>query len=95
MKIIKSCGLSGSRFKTLDHALLAMKKIAVKVEMAVGVFMSSASMVLQAGIGITIFVGAILLTSGQIELIPLLLFLLMVTAFAVPFFLSLRICLLC
>ncbi|MBM6853885.1 ABC transporter ATP-binding protein [Mediterraneibacter glycyrrhizinilyticus] len=79
MKIIKSCGLSGSRFKTLDHALLAMKKIAVKVEMTVGVFMSGASMVLQAGIGITIFVGAVLLTSGQIELIPLLMFLLMVT----------------
>lgn len=79
MKIIKFCGLRGSRFKTLDHALLAMKKIAVKVEMAVGVFMSGASMVLQAGIGITIFVGAILLTRGQIELIPLLMFLLMVT----------------
>ena len=41
--------------------------------------MSSASMILQAGIGITIFVGAILLTSGQIELLPLLMFLLMVT----------------
>ena len=79
MKIIKFCGLRGSRFKTLDHALLAMKKIAVKVEMAVGVFMSGASMVLQAGIGITIFVGAILLTRDQIELIPLLMFLLMVT----------------
>lgn len=79
MKIIKFCGLRGSRVKTLDHALLAMKKIAVKVEMAVGVFMSGASMVLQAGIGITIFVGAILLTRGQIELIPLLMFLLMVT----------------
>lgn len=47
--------------------------------MAVGVFMSGASMILQAGIGITIFVGAVLLTSGQIELIPLLMFLLMVT----------------
>ena len=79
MKIIKFCGLRGSRFKTLDHALLAMKKIAVKVEMAVGVFMSGASMVLQAGIGITIFVGAILLTRDQIELIPLLMFLLMLT----------------
>ena len=56
-----------------------MKKIAIKVEMAVGVFMSSASMILQAGIGITIFVGAILLTNGQIELLPLLMFLLMVT----------------
>ena len=79
MKIIKSCGLSGSHFSALDKALLAMKKIAIKVEMAVGVFMSSASMILQAGIGITIFVGAILLTSGQIELLPLLMFLLMVT----------------
>lgn len=58
MKIIKSCGLSGSHFSALDKALLAMKKIAIKVEMAVGVFMSSASMILQAGIGITIFVGA-------------------------------------
>ena len=79
MKIIKSCGLSGSHFSALDKALVAMKKIAIKVEMAVGVFMSSASMILQAGIGITIFVGAILLTNGQIELLPLLMFLLMVT----------------
>ena len=84
MKIIKFCGLRGSRFKTLDHALLAMKKIAVKVEMAVGVFMSGASMVLQAGIGITIFVGAILLTRDQIELIPLLMFLLMLTCIYGP-----------
>ena len=43
MKIIKSCGMSGARFHALDRALLAMKRIAVKVEMAVGVFMSSAS----------------------------------------------------
>ena len=51
-----------------------MKKIAVKVEMVVGIFMSSASMILQAGIGITIFVGTILLVNGQIELLPLLMF---------------------
>ena len=79
IKIIKSCGLSGAHFRALDKALLAMKKIAVKVEMAVGVFMSGASMILQAGVGITIFVGAVLLTKGQIELLPLLMFLLMVT----------------
>lgn len=79
MKIIKSCGLSGSHFSALNNALLTMKKIAIKVEMVVGVFMSSASMVLQAGIGITIFVGAILLVNGSIELLPLLMFLLMVT----------------
>lgn len=85
MKIIKSCGLSGSHFSALDNALLTMKRIAVKVEMAVGVFMSSASMVLQAGIGITIFVGAILLVNGSIELLPLLMFLLMATRIYGPF----------
>ena len=74
MKIIKSCNLSGSQFSTLNKALLAMKKIAVKVEMVVGVFMSGASMILQAGIGITIFVGTLLLLDGQIELLPLLMF---------------------
>ncbi len=79
MKIIKSCGLSGVHFRALDNALMDMKKIAVKVEMAVGVFMSGASMVLQAGIGITIFAGAVLLANRQIELLPLFMFLLMVT----------------
>ncbi len=79
MKIIKSCGLSGSRFSELDKSLRIMKKIFVKVEMAIGVFMSSASMVLQAGIGITIFVGTVLLVNGSIELLPLFMFMLMVT----------------
>lgn len=78
MKIIKSCNLSGSQFSTLNKALLAMKKITVKVEMVVGVFMSGASMILQAGIGITIFVGTLLLLDGQIELLPLLMFFLIV-----------------
>lgn len=79
MKIIKSCNLSGSQFSTLNKALLAMKKIAVKVEMVVGVFMSGASMILQAGVGITIFVGTLLLLDRQIELLPLLMFFLIVT----------------
>ncbi|MGL6199386.1 MAG: ABC transporter ATP-binding protein [Lachnospiraceae bacterium] len=79
IKIIKSCGLSGAHFSALNKALLTMKKIAVKVELTVGVFMSGASMILQAGIGITIFVGVILLANGKIELLPLLMFLLMST----------------
>lgn len=79
MKIIKSCGLSGARFGALNKTLLTMKKVAVKVEMAVGVFMSSASMILQAGIGIVVFVGTLLLVNGKIELLPLLMFLLMAT----------------
>lgn len=79
MKIIKACNMGGTHFAALDRALLAMKKIAVKVEMTVGVFMSGASMILQAGIGITVFVGTLLLIQGKIEVLPLLMFFLMAT----------------
>lgn len=75
IKIIKSNGLGGERFGTLDKALQAMRKIAIKVELVVGLFVSSASIILQAGLGITIFVGANLVTGGNIELISLLMFL--------------------
>ena len=72
IKIIKSCGLSGSRFSTLDKALQAMRKIAIRVELASGILVQGASLVLQAGLGITIFIGTVLITGGQIELLPLL-----------------------
>lgn len=58
--------------------------------MVVGIFMSSASMILQAGIGITIFVGTILLVNGQIELLPLLMFFLIVTKIYVSYFISIN-----
>ena len=74
IKIIKSCGISGSRFSALDKALRAMRRIAIKVELAVGVLVSSAGLILQAGFGITVFVGSMLVTEGKIELLPLLMF---------------------
>lgn len=79
IKIIKSCGLSGAHFSALDRALQLMKKVAIKVELTVGVLMSSSSMILQAGIGITIFVGTLLLIKGKIDFIPLLMFLVIAT----------------
>ena len=72
IKIIKACGLGGSRFSTLDKALQAMRKIAIRVELASGILVQGASLVLQAGLGITIFIGTVLITGGQIELLPLL-----------------------
>ena len=72
IKIIKSCGLGGSRFDALDKALQAMRKIAIRVELASGILVQGASLVLQAGLGITIFIGTVLITGGQIELLPLL-----------------------
>ena len=79
MKIVKSCNLEGESFDKLNQALLRLKKISVKVELAVGVFMSSASMVLQAGIGLTVFVGCKLLIAGSVDLLTLLMFFLMAT----------------
>lgn len=72
IKIIKSCGLGGSRFSSLDKALQAMKKIAIRVELASGILVQGASLILQAGLGITIFIGTVLITGGNIELLNLL-----------------------
>ena len=74
IKVIKACGLDGSKFSALDSALHQMKKMAIKMEFGAGVFVTGAQVILQAGIGLTVFIGAYLLTAGDIELIPLLMF---------------------
>jgi ATP-binding cassette subfamily B protein len=74
IKIIKACGLSGSKFSALDSALRLMKKMAIKNEFGTGIFVTGAQVILQAGVGLTVFVGANLLTAGEIELVPLLMF---------------------
>ena len=79
IKIIKSCDLGGSRFDALDKALQAMRKIAIKVELASGILVQGASLILQAGLGITIFIGTVLITNGKIELLSLLVLLMFST----------------
>ncbi len=79
IKVIKVNNLAGEQFQTLDKALLAMKQIALKVEMIVGVLIGSANMILQSGLGISIFVGITLLTHEQISFIDLLMFLIVST----------------
>lgn len=79
IKVIKACNLDGEKAQKLNNALLKMKGLAIQTELGSGIFVSSAQMVLQAGISLTIFVGSTLLSGGEIELIPLLAFLLIVT----------------
>jgi ATP-binding cassette subfamily B protein IrtB len=74
IKVIKACGLAGAKFSALDGALRLMKKLAIKLEFGIGVFVTGAQMILQAGVGLTVFIGTYLLTGGKIELIPLLMF---------------------
>lgn len=74
IKVIKSCGLAGDKFSALDRTLRRMMQMAIKMELGTGIFVTGAQMVLQAGIGLTVFAGTYLLTGGQIEFIPLLMF---------------------
>ncbi len=74
IKVIKACGLYGSKFSALDNALRQMKKMAIQMEFGTGIFVTGAQMILQAGVGLTVFTGTYLLTGGSIQLIPMLMF---------------------
>ncbi|KPU43119.1 iron import ATP-binding/permease protein IrtA [Oxobacter pfennigii] len=78
IKVIKSCNLMGSKFSALDNALKLMKKMAIEMEFGAGVFVTGAQIIVQAGVGLTVFAGTYLLAGGKIELIPLLMFFLIV-----------------
>lgn len=78
IKVIKACGLDGEKFEKLDDALKNMKKMAIQMEFGTGIFVTGAQIIVQAGVGLTVFVGTYLLTGGKIELIPLLMFFLIV-----------------
>ena len=79
LKVIKACNLDGNKFDSLEQALRTMRNLAIKFELGTGIFVTGAQVVLQMGVGLTVFVGTTLLTTGQIELIPVLMCLLIVT----------------
>ncbi len=78
IKVIKACGLDGDKFSALDNALRNMKRMAIQMEFGTGIFVTGAQIIVQSGVGLTVFIGTYLLTGGQIELIPLLMFFLIV-----------------
>lgn len=84
MKVIRACNLDGERFSTLEKALRLLMRLQIQMEFGTGVFITGAQAVLQLGVGLTVLVGATLLTGGQLEFIPLLLFLLIVTRVYAP-----------
>lgn len=78
IRIIKSCHLDGKKFSELNHALKDLKQQSIHMELGTSVFISIAQFILQAGIGITVFVGVHLLTNGAVTILPLLLSLVIV-----------------
>ncbi|MFV0364859.1 MAG: ABC transporter ATP-binding protein [Suipraeoptans sp.] len=90
LKVIKACNLDGEKAEKLEKALSTMRSLAIKFEFGSGVFVTGAQMILQAGVGLTVYVGSILISGGQIELIPLLMFLLIVTRIYGPIIVELQ-----
>ena len=84
IKVIHACNMDGERFSALETSLRKMMTLAIKMELGTGVFVTGAQVILQAGIGLTVFVGATLLSGGNIEIIPLMMFLLIVVRVYAP-----------
>ena len=76
IKVVKAFGLSGKKHRELDSALRTMMKEAIAFEAVTGAFVVIAQMLLRAGTGLVILVGTVLLTGGQIGIVPFLTFVL-------------------
>ncbi|MDR1131505.1 MAG: ATP-binding cassette domain-containing protein, partial [Oscillospiraceae bacterium] len=85
VKVIKAFELSGEKFTALDEALKHMMKSAITFESIAGAFVMLASMILQVGGGIVIFVGVNLLLTGSLDVIALLIFVLLSARVYAPF----------
>lgn len=55
IKVIKACNLNGEKFSTLKTALRIMRNLAIKFEFITGIFVTGSQVIVQAGVGITIF----------------------------------------
>lgn len=75
IKVIKSFGLGGDQFKSLEEAYRQLMQISTKTETVNGALTTVSMMMLRFGIPLTIFVGLSLVTAGSLELIYFLLFL--------------------
>lgn len=85
IKVIHACNLDGEKFSALENALKVMTKMSIQMEFGTGIFVTGAQAVLQSGIGLTVLLGTTLLVNGQIEIIPMIMFLLMSARIYGPF----------
>ena len=84
IKVIKAFGTGGKKFEQMDNALKNMKKMQMKMEFGTGILVTGAGMLLQAGLGITIFAGTTLLTKGTLDFAVFLTFVLISSRIYAP-----------
>ncbi len=75
IKVIKAFGLGGDRFHSLEDAYRRLMEVSVKTETVNGALTTVSLLMLRFGIPLTIFTGLSLVTSGSLELLHFLLFL--------------------
>lgn len=79
IKDIRACRAVGKDSAAMEQAMLELKRVTMRVELAVDVSVSLASAILRPGVGLTACVGAMLLASGGVDFMVLLMFLLIVS----------------
>lgn len=79
IKDIRACGAVGKDSAAMEQAMLELKRVTMRVELAVDVSVSLASAILRSGVGLTACAGAMLLASGGVDFMVLLMFLLIVS----------------
>jgi ATP-binding cassette subfamily B protein len=84
IKVIRACNMDGERFEALETALREMMRLAIRMEVGAGIFVTGAQAVLQCGIGLTALIGALLLTGGQLGFVPLMVFMMIVVKIYAP-----------
>ena len=75
IKVIKAFGLGGERFRGLEEAYRNLRDASIRAETVNGALTAVSMMMLRFGIPLTIFVGLDLVTSGDLQLIYFLMFL--------------------
>ncbi|MDR0785426.1 MAG: ABC transporter ATP-binding protein/permease [Treponema sp.] len=74
IKVVKAFGLAGEKFEALKVSLNRMMRAAMKFEVICGIFLLTASLVLQTGVGLVVFVGVTLLAGGALDAVKLFFF---------------------
>jgi ATP-binding cassette subfamily B protein len=85
IKVVKAFGLTGERWDALKKTMKTLMRRAIVFESVAGVFVSLASIILQSGMGLVIFAGVNLLSSGALDPVKFLAFVLISAKIYGPF----------
>lgn len=74
IKVIKAFGLEGSKYTRLENAFRQFRNKSIQFEAIAGLFIASASIILQMGLGVVIYAGVYMLTGGTLAVVQFIAF---------------------